>query len=176
MSCRLAILTLVIATLMAACARKPSSALPPSGVDTREVPTMNVQTDPAALGRFVTFSGEPRAARWLHRAMGKADAAIPGPTDYEVWAWIALDELDSATTQEWLGTRRAGPRPVRIPKAVGDALIPEDQAASLGRSPSGDYELGNVQYTGSKMGKSPFQATLVVPAPSGAVLVHLVTF
>jgi hypothetical protein len=177
MTWRIATLTCVVASLTAACGQKPPSTTLPSGADTkREVPTMDVQTDPAALGRFLTLPSEPRATRWLRRAMGKADADIPGPTDYEVWAWVAFSDVNAEVTQTWLGTRRSGPRPVRIPEAIGDALFPTDQAANLGRSPAGDYEVGNVQYTDAKMGKSPFKAVLVAPATPGSVLVHLVTF
>ena len=177
MTWRLVTLTGVVACLLAACGQKPAPPTPASGGDTkREVPTMDVQTDAAELGRFLTLPSEPQATRWLRRAMGKADPNIPGPTDYEVWAWIAFDDLSDEATQAWLGTRRAGPRPVRIPGDIVDALVPADQAATLGRSAAGGYEVGNVQYTDATMGKRPFRAALVAPATPKSVLVHLVTF
>jgi hypothetical protein len=133
--------------------------------DSRYTPTLH--TDIAGLREKVDLPPGVGSARWVVRPRGKLSAA-PGPTDVELFAYVAIPSSDWPTFESALGVP-TGNEIVEVPEPVSKLIV--DSTALVGLPRSGD----GVRVTGPAYGirdrtRMPYRGDVAVRLGDGLVI------
>lgn len=125
----------------------------------QEEAEMMVKTDLALLSSRVTLPANAAEARWMALPRGTTAATAPGPTDTEIYAWVRFSngEADLAALPP-----AKSARPIGVPTAVAQALLPEPLFASLRVDARGWVWVDGGAREPSSLGTSLYQPVFAV--------------
>ncbi|MFN7972076.1 MAG: hypothetical protein U0166_06950 [Acidobacteriota bacterium] len=150
-------LPLLAALMLGACGDEPAT-----------MPRVVVQTDLPGLQKIIRLPEGAISTRFALVATGAANPRVPGPTDYQLFAFVRVFGLDGEGASMVLG-KPLPERSVTVPEDVARALLREDAQAGL-RFEHGEARIEGDCYDPARFAKPPYRASFAVFVDGGLLL------